>query len=394
MRQEKRLSALAVSRAKQPGMYPDGLGLYLRVGPSGTKSWIFRYRQGDRRHDMGLGPLHTLGLSDARVKAEACRKQRLDGLDPLKQLRDQQMVQKLEAAKGMSFRDCADSYIKAHEAGWKNPSHRSQWRSTLEMYAYPVLGDLPVHEIDTSLVMKVIEPIWSTRTETASRLRGRIEAILDWAAVREFRRGDNPARWKGHLQKLLPARSSLSDVVHHPALPYAEIKDFMMKLRAENVTASNAMEFLILTATRTNEVIGAKWSEIDMENRLWIVPKERMRKTGREHRVPLSTSAMAILEKMKGTDDGDFVFPGRKQKPMSNMALLVLLKRMGRKDLTTHGFRSTFRDWVAEQTDYPNEVAEMALSHTVGDKVEAAYRRGDLFEKRRSLMQDWAGYCG
>ena len=293
----------------------------------------------------------------------------------------------------MTFDACAAAYIEAHKTSWRNEKHRDQWRNTLNSYASPVFGSLPVQAIDVALVMKVLEPIWKTKSETASRLRGRIEAVLDWATVRSYREGENPARWRGHLDKLLPARSKIQKVEHHPALPHDEIGDFMAMLRGQDGTAARALEFLILTAARTGEIIGARWDEIDLEDKIWVVPGARM-KAGREHRVPLSGAALAILEQMREIREGDFVVPGgKKGKPLSNMAMLAVLKRMGRDDLTTHGFRSTFRDWAAERTNFPREVVEMALAHTIESKVEAAYRRGDLFQKRRQLMEAWVRFC-
>ncbi len=392
-RQEKRLSALAVTRATKPGMYADGIGLYLRVGPTGAKSWVFRYRVDNGRRDMGLGPLHTVSLADARLKAAECRKQRLENSDPLQVREAALLASKLEEAKAMTFQDCADAYILAHAAGWRNAKHVDQWRNTLASYAYPIFGGLPVQAVDTALITKVLEPIWATKTETASRLRGRIECVLDWATVREFRRGENPARWRGHLENLLPKRQKVQKVEHHAALPYGEIGDFMTTLRTQEGVAARALEFLILTATRTSETVGATWGEVDFNTKIWTIPASRI-KAGKEHRVPLSPVALTILEKMKSNGSGDYVFPGgRANAGLSNMAMLKLLERMGRSDLTVHGFRSTFRDWVSERTSFPREVAEMALAHAIGDKVEAAYRRGDLFEKRRRLMEAWSTYC-
>jgi integrase len=282
--------------------------------------------------------------------------------------------------------------ISMHRDSWRNEKHRDQWRNTLNSYASPVIGSLPVQTIDVALVMKALEPIWKTKPETASRLRGRIEAVLDWAAVRGYRTGENPARWRGHLDKLLPARSKIQRVQHHPALPYNELADFMDALEGQDGTAARALEFLILTAARTGEIIGARWDEVDLEEKIWTVPGERM-KAGREHRVPLSPAALVLLKRMKETES-DFVFPGgKKGMPLSNMAMLAVLKRMRRDDLTAHGFRSTFRDWAAECTDFRSEVVEMALAHTIENKVEAAYRRGDLFQKRRQLMQAWTRFC-
>jgi integrase len=301
--------------------------------------------------------------------------------------------ERLTAATATTFEQCAERYIAAHRSGWRNPKHAAQWPSTLKTYAYPVFGSLPVQAVDTGLVMKVLEPIWHAKPETASRVRGRIEAVLDWATVRGYRKGENPARWRGHLDKLLPARGKVRKVEHHAALPYAEMGDFMAALREQEGIAARALEFLILTAARTSEVIGARWQEFDLEGKLWIVSADRI-KGGKEHRVPLSGAALTIIEAMKETRESEFVFPGGKAgKPLSNMAMLKALERMERTELTAHGFRSSFRDWSAERTNYPREVAEMALAHTVGDKVEAAYRRGDLFRKRRQLMAAWARYC-
>jgi integrase len=318
---------------------------------------------------------------------------RVDGIDPIEARSEHRSWKKLEAAKGITFAACATAYLDAHQDAWRNALHRKQWRTTLNNYAGPVFGSLPVQEVDLTLVMKALEPIWRTKCETASRLRGRIEAVLDWATVRGYRKGENPARWRGHLDKLLPARAKIQKVQHHPALPYAELADFMEALRSQEGTAARALEFLILTAARTGEIIGARWDEVDLEDKIWIVLGERM-KAGREHRVPLSAATLAILDRMKETREGDFVFPGGKTgKPLSNMAMLAVLERMGRDEITAHGFRSTFRDWAAECTDFRSEVVEMALAHKIENKVEAAYRRGDLFEKRRQLMEAWAEFC-
>jgi integrase len=394
MRKLGRLTPLMVGRLKERGMYPDGGGLYLQVTATGVKSWIFRYAVDGKDRLMGLGPLHAVSLAEARAKATECRRQRVDGLDPLQVRRAAQEAARIEAAKAMSFSACAQAYIDAHKEGWKNAKHAGQWSATLQTYAYPVFGDLPVQVVDVGLVLKAIEPIWKTKTETASRLRGRIEAVLDWATVRGYRQGENPARWKGHLDHLLPERGKVRKVEHHPALPYAELADFMRALRQQEGVAARALDFAILTATRTNETLGASWAEFDLEAKTWTIPAERM-KAGREHRVPLSAAALAIVTQWPQIGPNAPVFPGGKVgKPLSNMAMLMVLRRMGRGDLTAHGFRSTFRDWAAERTNFPRDVAEMALAHTIGDKVEAAYRRGDLFEKRRQLMEAWAKFCG
>jgi integrase len=388
------MSALSVTRATGKGMYADGGGLYLQVTATGAKSWIFRYMLHGRAREMGLGPLHTVSLAEARIKATECRRMRLEGIDPIDARHGQRNQARLEAAKAMTFDQCATAYIEAHRAGWKNAKHGDQWKNTLATYPGPVFGSLPVQAVDTGLVMKALEPIWASKPETATRVRGRIEAVLDWAAVRGYRQGENPARWRGHLDKLLPNRSKIRRVEHHPALPYRQIAEFMNALRRQPGTAADALQFLILTAARTGEVIGATWNEIDLAENVWTIPVERI-KGGKEHRVHLSSSAMTILDGLRNDDENPgYIFEGGKPgRPLSNMALLAVLKRMKRADLTAHGFRSTFRDWAAECTNYPREVAEMALAHVIGNKVEAAYRRGDLFDKRRQLMDDWNDFC-
>ena len=390
-----RLSAKRVELAAKPGMYADGHGLYLRIGSSGAKSWVLRYRNNGRRHDLGLGPYHLVPLAEARKRAtEQRRLLRLDGHDPLLTRRAGRDQATLAAAKAMTFKACAEAYMAAHQAGWRNPKHRTQWTGTLNTYVYPHFGDLPVQVVDVGFVMKAVEPIWTEKPETASRVRGRIEAVLDWATARGYREGENPARWRGHLQNLLAPRSKVRRVEHYAALPYPEIASFMPELRRHEGVAARALEFAILTAARTGEVIGAHWDEIDIARRLWTVSADRM-KAGREHRVPLSNRAVEIIAEMKKhrLDGQEFVFAGARGGPLSNMALLMTLRRMGYAALTTHGFRSTFRDWAAERSEFPSEVAEMALAHVVGDKVEAAYRRGDLFEKRREIMEAWSGFC-
>jgi integrase len=383
---------LAVTKAKVKGMLADGGGLYLQVGDGRAKSWIFRFKRSGAERWMGLGSAGEVSLADAREGAAACRRQLRDGVDPLASREAIRGQANAEAAKAITFKQCAEKYIDAHRSAWRNAKHAAQWSTTLATYAEPVLGELSIAAIDTGRVLAVLEPIWTTRAETARRLRGRIEAVLDWATARGYRQGENPARWRGHINKLLPARSRARAVQHHPALPYDELAAFMAMLRAEDGVAAKALEFLILTVGRTGEVIGAEWPEIDFKAKAWNVPGERM-KSSRPHRVPLSAPAIAVVEALRGRD-AKIVFPGGKPKhPLSSMAMLALLERMGRDDLTVHGFRSTFRDWAAERTNYAREVAEMALAHAIGDKVEAAYRRGDLFEKRRRLMDEWGRYC-
>lgn len=390
-----RLSALDVMRAAVPGLYADGGGLYLQVASDVARSWVYRFMIGGRTREMGLGPLHVVSLAEARRTAAECRRLRQDGIDPIEARRGEREAARLEAAKAVTFKSCATSYIAKHKAAWRTDKHATQWGNTLAAYAFPVIGALPVASVDTMHMLKVLEPIWTAKPETAGRVRGRIEAILDWARVSGFRQGENPARLRGHLDKLLPAHSKVRKVKHHAALPFDETPAFIVALREQPGIAAKALEFLIVTAARPGEIIGAPWDEMDIAAKVWTVPAGRM-KGGKEHRVPLSPRALSILAEMRaGRDAGEpYVFPGGKRnEPLSNNAMLSLLKRMGRSDVTAHGFRSSFRDWAAERTNHQNHVVEMALAHTVGDKVEAAYRRGDLFTKRRKLMDQWAVFC-
>ena len=396
-RASARLTALKVERAKKPGMYADGGGLYLRVTPEGARNWVLRYMLDRKPHWMGLGPLALCSLAEARARALEARKQRHDGIDPIAARRAERARLRLDASKAITFKQCAETYIAAHRAGWRNPKHAAQWSATLATYAYPVVGGLPVQSLENGLVLRVLEPIWTAKPETASRVRGRIEAILDWAAVRGYRTGENPARWRGHLDKQLPQKTKVREVAHHAALPYAELPAFLPTLRAQVGVSARALEFLLLTAARTGEVIGARWSEIDLIDKVWTVPAGRM-KAHREHRVPLSPQALAILCDMQADrrdDDRTFVFPGHKAgAPLSNMALLMLLRRVGRADLTAHGFRATFKTWASERTAFQREIIEVALAHLMsGDKTEEAYWRGDLLSKRRRLMEAWGSFC-
>jgi integrase len=387
-----KLTALAVRRISKRGMHGDGHGLYLQVAEGGSKSWVLRYKVNGRPRHFGLGALHAVPLAQARIRAADARRLLLDGHDPIAARHAARAAARLANARTMTFDECAEAYIEAHRAGWKNAVHAAQWSSTLKMYVSPVFGSLPAQAIDTALVMRVIEPLWVKKPETAGRLRGRIESILDWARVRGYRTGENPARWKGHLDHLLPARNKVRKVEHHAALPYAEMGDFMIDLRQVDSVPARALEFAILTAARTGEVIGATWSEVDFTNAVWTIPGERM-KGGKAHRVPLSDAALALLKGRQAISSEGYVFPGRNGgKPLSNMALLMMLRRMKRGDLTGHGFRSTFRVWCAEQTNFPSEVAEAALAHTVSDKVIAAYVRTTFFDRRRKLMQAWAQF--
>jgi integrase len=391
------LTALKLGRlVRKPGMHADGGGLYLQVTAGGA-SWIYRYMLNGRSREMGLGPLALFGLQEARAKALDARRLRHGGIDPIEARRAARQQARLDAAKAITFKQCAESYIKAHRVGWRNGKHAAQWEATLATYAEPIIGALPVQTVDTALVLKVIEPLWTTKPETASRLRGRIESVLDWAKVREYRAGENPARWRGHLDKLLPARSKVRRVEHHAALPYAELPGFMVALREQEGIAARALEFLILTAARTGEVIGARSNEIDLLDKTWTVPATRM-KGQRKHRVSLSARALAILNEIQAVRQGEtgdaFLFPGGKTgKPLSNMAFLMLLRRMGRGELTAHGFRATFKTWASERTSFQNEIVEASLAHIVGGKLWEAYMRGDLFEKRRRLMAQWATFC-
>jgi len=403
----EQLTAIGVEKlARQAGLHSDGGNLFLRVSPTGAASWCFRYMLGSHtnagltkngkraRHEMGLGKYPEITLAKARELAADARRLKAEGKDPIAERNAARQKALLEAAKAITFKQCTETYIAGHRAAWRNAKHARQWKATLATYVLPLIGDLPVQAVDVGLVLRILEPLWTTKPETAARIRGRIETVLDWAKAREYRQGENPARWRGHLDKLLPAHSKVRRVKHHAALPFDQISAFMATLRAENGTAARALEFAILTAARTGEVIGAKWSEISLADKTWTIPAERM-KAGKAHRVPLSARAVEILEALRPSDStAGYVFtsPGT-NSALSNMAMLALLKRMGRTDLTTHGFRSTFRDWAAERTNFPNHVVEMALAHALSDKVEAAYRRGELFEKRRALMDQWATTC-
>jgi integrase len=361
------------------------------VGKGAARSWIFRFRRDGKLHDFGLGPVHSVGLAAARQRAFECRAALYAGNNPVEMRQAKRLERVLAAAKAMTFENAAEQYIAAHATSWRDRRQEQQWRQSLTDYAFPIIGALPVLAVDTALVMRVLEPIWQTKAETASRVRGRIEAVLDWAGARGFRQGENPARWRGHLENLLPPRRKVRQVVSHPALPYPEISALIAELRLQQGLLAAALEFAILTAARTGEVLGAQWGELDLAARVWTVPAERM-KGGKVHRVPLSDAAMRVIEAMQAIHVDDYVFPGR-DGALGPQALRRVLASLGRDDISVHGFRSTFRDWSAEATAYPREVAEMALAHTISSQVEAAYRRGDLFEKRAAMMQDWAAWC-
>jgi integrase len=430
---EGKLTPLKIARIKAPGRYGDGRRLYLQVChlTSGeiARNWVYRYRANVARkrdgmvrsltREMGLGPFPAVTLAEARSGSDIvkwsrdyCDKLRSQGIDPIEARKAERAQKAIDTAKAVSFKQAAERYIKSNRDGWKNEKHAAQWETTLEQHVYPTLGHLPVQAIDTSLVLKVLEPIWKTIPETASRVRGRIESVLAASAARGERSRDNPALWKGHLDQHLPRRSRIRKVENHPALPYAELSAFMAALRAQEGIAARALEFTILTAARSGETRNAIWSHIDLDAKVWTCPPEIM-KAGREHRVPLCARAITILEEMAALreDESGLVFPGGAdpQEPLTDKRVTAVIRRMSAsneaagcpkwidprqgKEIVTHGFRSTFRDWSAEQTNFPNELIEMAMAHTIPNKAEAAYRRGDLFEKRRRLMTVWAEFA-
>jgi integrase len=384
------LTALAVSKLKEPGRYAVGDGAYLQITGDTGRSWLFRYR--DRRtgraKQMGLGPADLVTLAEAREKARACRKLLLDGVDPMENRAAVRERAKLEAARSITFKQAAERYIADNEAKWRNAEHRRHWRAAFEQFAFPRFGNMAVGAIDTATVLEAVQPIWTMKTSTASRLRNRIELVLDWATAQGMREGMNPARWRGHLDKVLPKPSDVNAVEHHAALPYSEIPEFMAKLRAVDHPNARALEFLILTAARLGEVAAAEWSEIKGD--VWEIPAARM-KSKRDHRVPLSNAAQACLA--RGSRAERYIFENRKGGPLYAKTITRETLPALKAGITTHGFRSTFRTWAADKTSCPREIAEAALAHAIGNKVEAAYQRGDLFDKRRALMDDWANYC-
>lgn len=390
----KELGPLAVSKITAPGLHFVGgvAGLALQITPTGARSWTLRAVIGSKRRDMGLGAYSPSGmtLAKARDAATAARELIRQGIDPIQQQHEARSALRASMAEALTFKECAERYIKAHAASWKNAKHRQQWHNTLAQYAYPVFGELLVRDVKLSHVLQVLEPLWVTTNETAVRLRGRIELVLDWAAARGLRDGTNPARWRGHLDKLLAKPSKVNNRQHHAALPVAEAGAFMTRLRKAEGMGARALEFVILTAARSGEARGATWAEIDVDAKVWTVPAARM-KAGKEHRVPLATEALALLRALPRMAGTEFVFPAPRGGMLSDMTLTAVLRRL-QVPAVPHGFRSTFRDWAAERTNYPRDVAEMALAHAIGDKVEAAYRRGDLFEKRRLMMAEWAQF--
>lgn len=400
-RQLNRLTALQVSKLSKVGWYGDGGGLTLQITKTGAKSWLFRYMRNGKPYGMGLGSLHTVSLALARQKALEARLLLCEGINPLEEKKRKKVMASLERAQMMSFDECAQAYIAAHRVSWKNAKHVDQWINTLATYASPVFGQLPVAEIDTGLIVKCLSPIWETKTETASRVRGRIESILGWATTSGYRTGENPARWKGHLDNLLATISKTARTTHHASLPWAKISQFMVALQSREGMAARAVGFAIFTACRSGEVRGARWSEIDLKNKVWNIPAERM-KAGRAHEVPLSTGALEILATL--SKECELVFPGTKDQLLSDMSLTAVLRRMNANDpppwvdaggqpITVHGFRSSFRMWAAESTSHSRDVAEHALAHRLPDTVERAYQRSTVFEKRKLLMEEWAKHC-
>ena len=402
-----RLTVKEIQRKTTPGLHGDGGGLWLQITKTGVKSWLFRFMVKGKAYGMGLGPLHSVTLAEARHKAANARRLLVEGINPLEERRRLHAQDAANRARTMSFAACSAQYIAAHRAAWKNAKHAEQWSSTLQTYVHPVIGKLPVGDIDTALIVKVFtqrdpkgNPFWESKTETASRVRGRIEAILGWATTSGFRSGDNPARWKGNLENLLANISKRSRVKNHPSLPWQQVDAFMSSLDKREGIAARAVEFAIITACRSNEVRGARWSEIDLDAKIWTIPSSRM-KAGREHEVPLSVEALALLKRLHASSE--LVFPGIQNQVLSDMSLTQVIRRMVRdgqvwtdrdgRTVTVHGFRSTFRMWAAEATNYPREVAEHALAHQLPDAVERAYQRGTQFAKRIELMRDWGSLC-
>jgi integrase len=387
----RELSALEVKRLTEPGFYAVGgvAGLNLQVTATGARSWVLRATVGARRRDIGLGGYPDTTLAAARERARETREKIRQGIDPVAERRALRSSLLAQQVREITFEQCAAEVIRKKQAESRNTKHAQQWENTLKAYAYPVLGKMAIADVDLVHVLKVLQPEWETKTETMTRVRQRIEAVIAWATVHGHRSGDNPARWKGNLDAILPKPSKVAKVKHHKALPIDDMGKFMTDLRRQKGMAARALEFTILTATRSGEVRGATWTEIDLGNAAWAIPASRM-KSEKEHRVPLSKEALALLKRLPR--DSEYVFPAPKGGRFSDAGLAAVLKRMN-VDATVHGFRSTFRDWAAERTSYPHHVCEMALAHTIKNAAEAAYRRGDLMEKRARLMQDWAKFC-
>jgi integrase len=390
-----RLSAADLRRST-PGLYGDGHGLWLQVtiakdSTRRNRSWVFRYTTNGRVREMGLGPLVTVGLADARERARQCRLQRLDGIDPIEHRKAQRAAQTAAAKRSMTFDECARALIAAKRNEWRSEKHAKQWPQTLARDISPVIGRLPVDAIDTALVVKALTPVWQRAPESGSRLRGRIEMILDWATVSGLRRGDNPARWGGHLEHLLPAPRKIRRGAHLPAMPYVQVPSFMQKLRGVEGTTARALEFLILTAARRGEVLGMAWDEVDFAEAVWTVPATRM-KAGKEHRVPLPPPCLKILQQQQAVYENTLIFPGR-DGPINDNGFKYIMRRLGADQYTPHGFRASFRTWASERTGFAHEIAEQALAHAVGSQITRAYRRTDMFDKRRALMTAWGDFC-
>lgn len=387
----KELTAMAVSRLKDDGAYAVGgvPGLQLQI-LGASRVWVLRFVLHDKRRRMGLGSYPAVSLAEAREQARLARSQIRAGIDPIEQRSSARETVVAAAAKSLTFAQAAEKFIAAHEDGWSNAKHRLQWVSTLGTYANPVIGQLPVAAIEQRHILQILDPIWRTKTETASRLRGRIEQVLNWAKVQGLREGPNPARWRDHLDLLLPAPEKVSPVKHLAAVPLSEARQVWQSIRDSGGMGALALQLQILTAGRSGEARGARWSELDLVNAVWVIPKERM-KAKREHRIPLPRQAVELLQQQPRIDDSDLVFPSSRNTPLSDMTLTAVMRRLKRSEVP-HGWRSTFRDWVGDCTEYPSELAEIALAHAVGSKVEQAYRRGDMLEKRRSMMQEWADF--
>jgi integrase len=397
------LTQKAIAQLKEPGRYGDGnrSGLYVQVQSPTNRSWIMRYERDGREHWLGLGSLHVFNLAEARDRARKARQLIADGIDPLEQKKADKAARTLAEARNITFEKAAKAYFDQHEKKWRNPKARAQFLGTLSQFVFPKIGRMSVADIDVDAVLRVLEQkhpdhptqtIWQAVPTTANRVRGRIENVLDWAKVRKYRDGDNPATWRGTLENALPARGSIQKVVHHSALPFAELPAFMAALKEREGVAARALTFTVLTAARSGEVRGATWAEINLKDAVWTIPAERM-KAKKEHRVPLSGPVIEILSELPREKDNAHVFIGTRRHGLSEAAMAAVLNRMDRLDITVHGFRSAFRDWISERTSYPNHVAEMALAHAIGSAVEKAYRRGDLFDKRVRLMAEWAKFA-
>lgn len=387
-----KLSATGIKSKSERGYYADGGGLYFRVSAFDTRAWAFRFTMLGKAREMGLGAYPDVSLAEARERAAEARRLLRDGVDPIEARKATRTATAAAVGTALTFKQCTDAFIEKQSPEWTNPKHEAQWRATLEKYAYPIIGKMLVREITDEHVLQILEPIWTSKTETASRVRGRIESVLDFAKAKKYRSGDNPARWRGHLDKHLPKPKKIAKVQHFAALPYNEMSTFIGQLKAQAGMGARALELAILTAARSGEVRGATWAEFDLDAATWTIPGDRM-KAGKEHRIPLSPTVVKMLEALPRIDGTDLLFTSTKNTALSDMTLTAVLRRMGRSDITAHGFRSTFRDWAGETTAYPREVIEHALAHQLKDKAEAAYARGTLFEKRRKLMEDWSKFA-